>query len=83
MTAALGLKYALSSHNPTVSFIVGGIIIAVGLAALVIAAVVPRRPFSAPFRKLVEWLEYGLQFLVFPLSLWLLNVYFLARTALS
>jgi type VII secretion integral membrane protein EccD len=83
MAAALGLKYALSSHNPTISLIVGGLIIAMGLAALVIAAVVPQRPFSAPFRKLVEWLEYLLQFLVFPLTLWLLNVYFLARTALS
>ncbi|VAZ69613.1 ESX-5 secretion system protein EccD5 [Mycobacterium kansasii] len=82
MTAALGLKYALSSHNPTISLIISTLIIAVGLAALVIAAVVPQRPFSAPFRKLVEWLEYGLQFLVFPLSLWLLNIYFLARTAL-
>lgn len=83
MTAALGLKYALSSHNPTISLIIGGLIISVGLAALVIAAVVPQRPFSAPFRKLLEWLEYLLQFLVFPLGLWLLNIYFLARTVLS
>lgn len=83
MTAALGLKYALTTHNPLVSLIVGGLILALGLAALVIASVVPQRPFSAPFRKLVEWLEYLLQFLVFPISLWLLNVYFLARTALS
>ena len=83
MTAALGLKYALTTHNPLVSLIVGGLILALGLAALVIASVVPQRPFSAPFRTLVEWLEYLLQFLVFPISLWLLNVYFLARTALS
>lgn len=82
MTAALGLKYALSTDNPTISLIIGGIIIAVGLTALVIAAVVPQRPFSAPFRKLVEWLEYGLLFLVFPMSLWLLNLYYLARTVL-
>ncbi|WP_168140653.1 type VII secretion integral membrane protein EccD [Mycolicibacterium frederiksbergense] len=83
MTAALGLKYALSSDNPTVSLIIGGIIIAVGLSALAIAAIVPQRPFSAPFRKLLEWFEYLLLFLVFPVTVWLLNLYFLARTALS
>ena len=83
MCAALGLKYALSSHDRAVSLIMAGLIVALGLAALVIAAVVPRRAFSAPFRKLVEWSEYGLQVAVFPVALWLLNVYVLARTALQ
>lgn len=83
MAAALGLKYALSAHNPTIALIICGLIMALGLAALIIAAVVPQRPFSAPFRKLVEWFEYGLIFLVFPITLWLLNIYYLARTALS
>lgn len=83
MCAALGLKYALASHDRVVSLIVAGLIAALALAGLVIAAVVPRRAFSAPFRKLVEWAEYGLQVAVFPLALWLLNLYFLARTALQ
>jgi type VII secretion integral membrane protein EccD len=82
MCAALGLKYALSSHDRAVSLIVAGLIVALGLAGLVVAAVVPRRAFSAPFRKLVEWTEYALLVAVFPLALWLLDVYFLARTAL-
>lgn len=83
MAAAVDLKYALTSHDPTVSVIMAGLVVALGLAALVIAAVVPRRAFSAPFRKIVEWTEYGLIALVFPIALWLLNVYFLARTALQ
>lgn len=82
MSAALGLKYALSSHNPAISLIIAGLAGALGLAALVLAAVVPRRAFSAPLRKGVEWAEYGLQALVFPLLLWLLNVYALARNYL-
>lgn len=83
MSAALGLKYALSSHDRSISLIVAGLIVALGLAALVIAAVVPRRVFSAPFRKIVEWTEYALQVAVFPVALWLLNVYVLARAALQ
>lgn len=83
MCAALGLKYAVPSHDRTISLIVAGLFGALGVAVLVIAAIVPRREFSAPFRKLVEWTEYGLQVAVFPIALWLLNVYSLARTALQ
>ncbi|GAA2428896.1 type VII secretion integral membrane protein EccD [Mycolicibacterium llatzerense] len=79
MSAALGVKYALSSHNPTVSLIVAGLVAALGLSALVIAAVVPRRAFSAPVRKGIEWFEYALQAAVWPLLLWLLNIYELVR----
>ena len=82
MSGALGLKYALSSHNPAISLIVAGLAAALGLAALVVAAVVPQRAFSAPLRKGVEWSEYALLALVWPLLLELLNVYSLARNYL-
>ena len=63
MTAALGLKYALSPISSDQSDYRGPAG-ALGLAALVLAAVVPRRVFSAPLRKGVEWPEYGLQVLL-------------------
>lgn len=82
MSGALGLKYALSSHNSAVSLIVAGLVAALGLSALVVAAVVPRRQFSAPLRKGIEWFEYVLTFLVWPVLLLLLNVYDLVRNTL-
>lgn len=82
MTTALGLKYALSSHDPRVSLFIAAAVLALGWSAVVLAAVVPARVFSAPFRKGVEWLDYGLQVLIAPVVFWLLNLYFLTRNAL-
>lgn len=82
MSTALALKYALTSPDSWVSLVVGAVVMALGLAAVVAAAVVPRRVFSAPFRKGVEWLDYGMQVLIPPLVFWLLNLYFLTRNAL-
>lgn len=82
MSTALGLKYALSSHDPRVSLLIAGLVLALGLSAVVVAAVVPQRVFSAPLRKGVEWLDYTLQVLIAPMLFWLLNLYFLTRNAL-
>lgn len=82
MSTALGLKYALASHDPWMSLLIAAVVLGLGLAAVVTAAVVPQRVFSAPFRKGVEWLDYLLQVLVPPLAFWLLNLYFLTRNAL-
>jgi type VII secretion integral membrane protein EccD len=82
MNTALGIKYALSSQDPRISLLIAALVMALGVSALVVAAVVPRRVFSAPFRKGVEWLDYALQVLVPPVVFWLLNLYFLTRNAL-
>jgi hypothetical protein len=65
------------------SLLIAALVLALGLSALVVAAVVPRRVFSATFRKVVEWLDYALQFLIPPIVFWLLNLYFLTRNGLS
>lgn len=82
MSTALALKYALTSPDSRMSVLISGAIVVLGLSAVVAASVVPRRVFSAPFRKGVEWLDYGMQVLIPPLVFWLLNLYFLTRNAL-
>ncbi|MFV1504249.1 type VII secretion integral membrane protein EccD [Mycobacterium kansasii] len=82
MSTALALKYALTSADSRMSVLIGAAVVALGLSAVVAASVVPRRVFSAPFRKGVEWLDYGMQVLIPPLVFWLLNLYFLTRNAL-
>ena len=42
---------------------------------LTAAAVVPNTVYSPLFRKLVEWVEYLCLMPIFPLALWLMNVY--------
>jgi type VII secretion integral membrane protein EccD len=82
MCVALGLKYALCSYEPWMSLLSAALVLLLGLSAVLVAAVVPQRVFSAPFRKVVEWLDYALQVLIPPLVFWLLNLYFLTRNAL-
>ncbi|MCV7040504.1 type VII secretion integral membrane protein EccD, partial [Mycolicibacterium moriokaense] len=77
MLLAVAVKYALVW--PAAGYWAVGVIVALGVAGLVIAATVPQRVFSPIFRKLVEWGEYLLIVLVIPLQLWLLNLYYLVR----
>ncbi len=79
MVAAVSIKYAVVVHNPWLSIGLAAAVASVGLAALLIAAIVPRRSFSPVFRKAVEWVEYLLTVLIVPLALWLLNIFSLAR----
>ncbi|MDP7707375.1 type VII secretion integral membrane protein EccD [Mycobacterium sp. TY815] len=82
MAAGVSVKYAATSTDPLFSLASAAFVLSLGLAALLVAAVVPRRVFSAPFRKAVEWLDYALQVCIPPLVFWLLNLYFLTRNAL-
>jgi type VII secretion integral membrane protein EccD len=79
IATAVAVKFALSSHDTTLSLAVAGGVMALGALALTIAATVPATVFSPTFRKLVEWAEYGLVVSVLPLALWLCNIYHLAR----
>jgi type VII secretion integral membrane protein EccD len=79
MATALAVKFALSSQHMLLSLAVAAGVVALGAAALTIAATVPARVFSPTFRKLVEWAEYALVVSVLPMALWLCNIYHLAR----
>jgi hypothetical protein len=52
-----------------------GLVVLLPAAGLVAAATVPNTIYSPLFRKLVEWVEYLCLMPIFPLALWLMNVY--------
>ena len=52
-----------------------GVAVLLPAAGLTAAAVVPNTIYSPLFRKLVEWVEYLCLMPIFPLALWLMNVY--------
>jgi type VII secretion integral membrane protein EccD len=79
MTAGLAITYALASANSWMNLVFAGVLVILGASGLILAATVPKRTFSPLFRKLVEWLEYALIALVPPATVWLLNLYYLAR----
>ncbi|WP_301150498.1 type VII secretion integral membrane protein EccD [Mycobacterium simiae] len=49
-------------------------IVAVPVAGLIAAVVVPRRFYTPTFRKVVEWIEYVCLTAIFPLAFWLMGV---------
>jgi type VII secretion integral membrane protein EccD len=79
MATAAAVKYALAEHNTVLLLAVAAGVLALGAAALFVAAVVPAHVFSPIFRKAVEWAEYALVVAVVPMALWLCDVYYLAR----
>jgi type VII secretion integral membrane protein EccD len=79
MPTAAAVKYALAEHNTTLSLVIAAGVLALGASALVVATVVPAHVFSPIFRKGVEWAEYALVVTMLPMTLWLCNVYYLAR----
>lgn len=79
MMVLVGITYVRASHTVWMSVAIAGGVLALGMSALIVAAVVPKHVFSPLFRKLVEWLEYALIVLIPPLCWWLLNLYYLAR----
>lgn len=50
------------------------VIVAVPVAGLIAAVVVPRRFYTPPLRKGVEWIEYVCLTAIFPLAFWLMGV---------
>ncbi len=52
-----------------------GLVVLLPAAGLTAAAAVPNTIYSPLFRKLVEWVEYLCLMPIFPLALWLMNVY--------
>ncbi|ORW70044.1 type VII secretion integral membrane protein EccD [Mycobacterium saskatchewanense] len=68
-------RYALVLQSPLAVSISAAILVLLPAAGLTAAAVVPNTIYSPLFRKFVEWIEYLCLMPIFPLALWLMNVY--------
>ena len=75
IVAAVVVRYALGLQSPLSLSISVAILVLLPAAGLTAAAVVPNTVYSPLFRKLVEWIEYLCLMPIFPLALWLMNVY--------
>ncbi|BBX96452.1 type VII secretion integral membrane protein EccD [Mycobacterium lacus] len=75
MVAAIVVRYALVLSSPLSVSIGVAILVLLPAAGLTAAAVVPNTIYSPLFRKFVEWIEYLCLMPIFPLALWLMDVY--------
>lgn len=75
IVAAVVVRYVLVLSSPIVLSVGAGILVLLPAAGLTAAAVVPNTIYSPLFRKFVEWIEYLCLMPIFPLALWLMNVY--------
>ncbi|ORA84727.1 type VII secretion integral membrane protein EccD [Mycobacterium malmoense] len=75
IVAAVVVRYALVLQSPLAVSIGVAILVLLPAAGLTAAAVVPNTIYSPIFRKFVEWIEYLCLMPIFPLALWLMNVY--------
>jgi type VII secretion integral membrane protein EccD len=75
IVATVVVRYALELQSPLSVSVCVGILVLLPAAGLVSAATVPNSIYSPLFRKFVEWIEYICLMPIFPLALWLMNVY--------
>ncbi len=75
IVGAIVARYALVLQSPLAVSISVAILVLLPAAGLTAAAVVPNTIYSPLFRSLVEWIEYLCIMPIFPLALWLMNVY--------
>jgi len=75
IVAAVLVRYAVVLESTLSMSICAAILVLLPVAGLTAAAVVPNTVYSPLFRKLVEWVEYLCLMPIFPLALWLMNVY--------
>ncbi|AGZ48890.1 type VII secretion integral membrane protein EccD [Mycobacterium kansasii] len=75
IVAAVLIRYAVVLASPLSVSIAAAILVLLPAAGLTAAAVVPNTIYSPLFRKFVEWIEYLCLMPIFPLALWLMNVY--------
>ncbi|MBV9350798.1 MAG: type VII secretion integral membrane protein EccD [Mycobacterium sp.] len=75
IVAAVIVRYVLVLSSPLALAIGVAILVLLPAAGLTAAAVVPNTIYSPLFRKFVEWIEYLCLMPIFPLALWLMNVY--------
>jgi type VII secretion integral membrane protein EccD len=75
VVAAVVARYVLVLPSPVVVSVGAGVLVLVPAAGLTAAVAVPNTIYSPLFRKFVEWIEYLCLMPIFPLALWLMNVY--------
>jgi type VII secretion integral membrane protein EccD len=75
IVAAIVVRYSLVLSSTAAMSAGVAIVVLLPAAGLVAAATVPNTIYSPLFRKLVEWVEYLCLMPIFPLALWLMNVY--------
>jgi type VII secretion integral membrane protein EccD len=75
IVAAIVVRYSLVLSSTAAVSAGVAIVVLLPAAGLTAAAVVPNTIYSPLFRKLVEWVEYLCLMPIFPLALWLMNVY--------
>jgi type VII secretion integral membrane protein EccD len=75
VVAAVVTRYILVLSSPLSLSIGVAILVLLPTAGMTAAAVVPNTIYSPLFRKFVEWIEYLCLMPIFPLGLWLMNVY--------
>ncbi|MGZ4577736.1 MAG: type VII secretion integral membrane protein EccD [Mycobacterium sp.] len=75
IVGAVVARYALVLQSPLAVSISAAILVLLPAAGLTSAAVVPNTIYSPLFRRFVEWIEYLCLMPIFPLALWLMNVY--------
>ncbi|GBE67229.1 type VII secretion integral membrane protein EccD [Mycobacterium sp. MFM001] len=75
IVAAVVARYALVLSSPIAVSVGVAILVLLPAAGLTAAAVVPNTIYSPLFRKFVEWIEYLCLMPIFPLALWLMDVY--------
>src|SRR5271167_4414990 len=69
------VRYSLVLSSTAAVSVTAGLAVLIPAAGLTAAATVPNTIYSPLFRKLVEWVEYLCLMPIFPLALWLMNVY--------
>ncbi|MDI3315807.1 MAG: type VII secretion integral membrane protein EccD [Mycobacterium sp.] len=75
IVAGVVTRYVMVLADPLMLSAGVAILVLLPAAGLTAAAVVPNTIYSPLFRKFVEWIEYLCLMPIFPLALWLMNVY--------
>jgi type VII secretion integral membrane protein EccD len=75
IVGAVVVRYSLVLSSTAAVSVTAGLAVLIPAAGLTAAATVPNTIYSPLFRKLVEWVEYLCLMPIFPLALWLMNVY--------
>ncbi len=75
IVALVAVRYVVALWTPAALSAGMAVLVVLPALGLLVAAVVPRTTFSPLSRKLVEWIEYLCLMPLFPLALWVMNVY--------
>ena len=75
LVAMVVLRFVIELWSPLALVIGLLVLLALPGAGLLAAVVVPNTTYSPLFRKFVEWVEYLCLMPLFPLVLWVMNVF--------